>query len=62
MKNSDMPAKEMVERFLAGDMSRRQFTQLLGAAGISLVAQPVLSGRARAEADGPGNLFHLGWL
>ena len=60
MKNSDMPAKEMVERFLAGDMSRRQFTQLLGAAGITLVAQPVLSGRARAKAEDQATFFTWG--
>lgn len=60
MKNSDMPAKEMVECFLAGDMSRRRFTQLLGAAGISLVAQPVLSGRARAKAEDQATYFTWG--
>lgn len=60
MKNSDMPAREMVERFLAGDISRRRFSQLLGAAGIGLVAQPVLSGRALAAAEDQATFFTWG--
>jgi spermidine/putrescine transport system substrate-binding protein len=60
MKNSDMPAREMVERLLVGDISRRRFSQLLGAAGIGLVAQPVLSGRALAAAEDQATYFTWG--
>ena len=60
MKNSDMPAKEMIERFLAGDMSRRRFTQLLGAAGIGLAAQPLLPGHALAAATDQATYFTWG--
>lgn len=49
---------QAIEMAAAGKLTRRQFNQLLGAAGISLLAAPVLTHQARAEE---GQAFYFTW-
>ncbi len=49
---------EMIEKGKEGKLSRRQFSQLLAATGITMVAQPVLSGAATAQEE---QAFYFTW-
>ncbi|MEX0809066.1 MAG: extracellular solute-binding protein [Dongiaceae bacterium] len=58
-----MPSKEisidaMIEKAAAGKLSRRQFSQLLGATGVSLIAAPMLS---RPSAAAGEEAFYFTW-
>ena len=57
---TDIPPREIAERLQAGEMSRRQFHQVLAAAGIAMVATPLVSRPALAAAADQGNYFTWG--
>ena len=57
---TDIPPREITERLQAGEMSRRQFHQVLAAAGIAMVATPLVSRPALAAAADQGNYFTWG--
>jgi spermidine/putrescine transport system substrate-binding protein len=57
---TDIPPQEINERLLAGDMSRRQFHKVLAAAGIAMVATPVVSRRALAAPADQATYFTWG--
>ncbi len=40
MKKSDFSANELIDKLQSGQMSRRRFHQILGAAGLSMVMTP----------------------
>ena len=60
MKKSDFSHDELIDRLRDGKLSRRQFNQFLGAAGISLVATPMLSGKAMASPEDQATFFTWG--
>ena len=57
---TDISPKEINERLLTGDMSRRDFHKLLAAAGVAVVATPMVSGRAQAAAADQATYFTWG--
>ena len=57
---TDIPPQEINERLLAGDMSRRRFHKVLAAAGIAMVATPVVSRRALAAPADQATYFTWG--
>ncbi len=60
MKKNDLSHDELIDRLRDGKLSRRQFNQFLGAAGISLVATPMLSGKAMASPEDQATFFTWG--
>jgi len=50
MKKSDICINEFTDKIQSGQMSRRKFNQILGAAGVSLVMTPMMSHTAAAAA------------
>ncbi len=60
MKKNDYSHDELIDRLKAGKMSRRRFNQILGAAGISMVATPLMSGKAMAAAGDQATYFTWG--
>ena len=50
MKKSDICINEFTDKIQSGQMSRRKFNQILGAAGVSLVTAPMMSHTAAAAA------------
>ena len=44
-------AQEVLDKFRAGKLSRRDFNKALGAAGLGLVTMPLVANRARAAAE-----------
>jgi len=62
MSKYDMPNDEIVDKVRSGAMSRREFNRVLAAAGISMVATPMISGTAMAAAaDQPTYFTWGGW-
>ncbi|MCP4766503.1 MAG: twin-arginine translocation signal domain-containing protein [Gammaproteobacteria bacterium] len=62
MKKDDIPHDEVIDRLKSGDLSRRDFNRVLAAAGIAMVATPMLPGKARAAAaDQPTYFTWGGW-
>ena len=62
MKKDDIPHDEVIDRLKSGDLSRRDFNRVLAAAGIAMVATPMLPGRAMAAAaDQPTYFTWGGW-
>jgi spermidine/putrescine transport system substrate-binding protein len=59
MSNHDASVEELIQRAKRGGLSRRQFSALLGATGVSLFAMPVGSRMANA-ADGQAMYFTWG--
>ena len=57
---TDISPREITERLQAGDMSRRHFHKILTAAGIAMVATPLIPGRARAAASDQATYFTWG--
>ena len=49
---------DMIEKASTGRLSRRQFSQLLGATGISLVTVPAFSRPAAADGE---EAFYFTW-
>lgn len=60
MKKSDICANELTDKLQSGQMTRRRFNQILSAAGISLVATPMLSRNAMAAAEDQATYFTWG--
>ena len=50
MNDSDFSPNELIDGLQSGQLTRRRFNQLLGAAGVSLVMTPMLSRTAVAAA------------
>ncbi len=62
MSKNDIPNDEIVDKLKSGSMSRREFNNILAAAGIAIVTTPVLSGKATAAAaDQPTYFTWGGW-
>jgi len=62
MKKDDIPHDEVIDRLKSGDLSRRDFNRALAAAGIAMVATPMLPGQAQAAAaDQPTYFTWGGW-
>ena len=59
-RKTDISPREITERLQAGDMSRRQFHKVLAAAGIAMVATPMVSRRARAASSDQATYFTWG--
>ena len=51
MKNKEVPHDEIIEKIKSGDMSRREFSGILAAAGICMVSTSMAPGRAQAAAS-----------
>ena len=49
MKDKDISHDDLIDMLEHGKLSRRRFNQILGAAGISMVATPMMSGQAMAD-------------
>lgn len=60
MKNIDYSHDELMDTLESGKLSRRRFNQLLGAAGISMVATPMMSQNAFAAAADQATYFTWG--
>ena len=60
MKKSDFSINEFTDKLQSGQMTRRKFNKLLGAAGISLVMTPMLSRTATAAAADQATYFTWG--
>jgi len=60
MKKSEFSHDELIDRIKSGELTRRQFAKFLGAAGISMVAAPMLSGKAMAAPDDQATFFTWG--
>ena len=60
MKVSDFSINEFTDKLQSGQMTRRKFNKLLGAAGISLVMAPMLSRTATAAAADQATYFTWG--
>ena len=57
MKKSDICINEFTDKIQSGQMSRRKFNQILGAAGVSLVMTPMMSHTAAAAAADQATYF-----
>ena len=57
---TDISAQEITERLQAGDMSRRQFHKVLAAAGVAVVATPLVSRSALAAPADQATYFTWG--
>ena len=60
MKKSDICINEFTDKIQSGQMSRRKFNQILGAAGVSLVTAPMMSHTAAAAAADQATYFTWG--
>ena len=60
MKKSDICINEFTDKIQSGQMSRRKFNQILGAAGVSLVMTPMMSHTAAAAAADQATYFTWG--
>ena len=60
MKKSGISINEFTDKLESGQMSRRKFNQILGAAGVSLVMPPVISRTAAAAAADQATYFTWG--
>ncbi|MCP4009598.1 MAG: extracellular solute-binding protein [Proteobacteria bacterium] len=60
MKKNDFSHNELMDTLQSGKLSRRRFSQMLGVAGISLVATPMLSRKAMAGAADQATYFTWG--
>ena len=60
MKKSDICINEFTDKIQSGQMSRRKFNQILGAAGVSLVTAPMMSHTASAAAADQATYFTWG--
>ncbi len=60
MKKSNYSKDELIDTLEGGNLSRRRFNQILGAAGISMVASPMLSGNAMAGTADQATYFTWG--
>ncbi|MDH3378405.1 MAG: extracellular solute-binding protein, partial [Gammaproteobacteria bacterium] len=60
MKKSEICAKELTDKLQSGQMTRRRFNQILSAAGVSLVAAPMMGRNALAAAEDQGTYFTWG--
>ncbi len=54
MAKSKFSTNELTDGMMSGQLSRRRFQQILGAAGVSLVATPMMSRMAAAAAADQG--------
>ncbi len=62
MQKKSVSHNEIIDKVQSGQLSRREFSKILGAAGISMVMTPMLSGRAlAAAADQPTYFTWGGW-
>ena len=50
MKKSEFSVNELTDKLLSGTLSRRRFTQMLGAAGVSMVMAPNAMAAAKDQA------------
>ena len=57
MNKSDICINEFTDNIQSGQMSRRKFNQILGAAGVSLVPAPMMSRIASAAAADQATYF-----
>ena len=57
---TDLSPAELNEGLRSGRLSRRHFHQMLAAAGIAVVATPLIPGRARAAAEDQATYFTWG--
>ncbi len=60
MNDTDFSPDELIDGLQSGQLTRRRFNQLLGAAGVSLVMTPVLSRAAAAAAADQATFFTWG--
>jgi spermidine/putrescine transport system substrate-binding protein len=60
MEKSKLSANELTDGLMSGQLSRRRFNQILGAAGISLVATPMMPRMAGAAAADQATFFTWG--
>ncbi len=60
MKKSDFSINELTDKLQSGEMTRRRFNQMLGAAGVSLVMVPMTSRKAAAAAEDQATYFTWG--
>jgi spermidine/putrescine transport system substrate-binding protein len=60
MDKSKLSANELTDGMMSGQLSRRRFHQILGAAGVSLVMTPVMSRMAKAAAADQATIFTWG--
>ena len=56
----DFSANEFTDKLQSGKLSRRQFTQMLSAAGVTLAMVPVTSRTAAAAAEDQATYFTWG--
>jgi spermidine/putrescine transport system substrate-binding protein len=62
MSKDNIPHNEAIDRLKTGSLSRRDFSKILAAAGVSMVATPMLGGNAFAAAkDQPTYFTWGGW-
>ena len=60
MKDNENSHDDLIDLLKHGKLSRRRFNQILGAAGISMVATPMLSGKAMADPADQATFFTWG--
>jgi spermidine/putrescine transport system substrate-binding protein len=60
MAKSKFSTNELTDGMMSGQLSRRRFQQILGAAGVSLVMTPVMSRMASAAAADQATYFTWG--
>jgi spermidine/putrescine transport system substrate-binding protein len=60
MKKTDISSNEILDKLQTGRMSRRNFNKILGAAGISMVMTPMMSGNSMAAAADQATYFTWG--
>jgi spermidine/putrescine transport system substrate-binding protein len=60
MRDSDFSSEEFTDKLMSGKLSRRQFTQMLSAAGVTLAMVPATSGTALAAAQDQATYFTWG--
>jgi spermidine/putrescine transport system substrate-binding protein len=62
MSKHNIPHDEAIDRLKTGHLSRRDFSKILAAAGVSMVATPMLGGNVFAAAqDQPTYFTWGGW-
>ena len=62
MSKDEIPNDELVDRYQSGDMSRREFSKALAAAGVFMASTSMMPGRAMAAAaDQPTYFTWGGW-
>lgn len=60
MKKDDMPHDEVIDKIKSNRLSRREFSSILGAAGLTMVMTPMMSGTAQAAAADQATYFTWG--